>query len=734
MRAASDHRPELIGYVQPFVAHAGEPVELMVSTTEDAWDYRLVRVRHGDRNPAGPGFKVDEVRPELAGAGLPGGLQDTHLGSFAQAPPLPDLAASRRVQLRLWAQPTLVGDGRRQVLLSSHDPHGGPGFELALTAEGRFELAVGREAVVLPEPARPGVWCRITAEMDAEGALRLAVRPAHGLPARERIGEEQRVERQVGALDVGFAGPLVMAASAAAVRRGPLGVGDHYNGKLEAPEILAAGAAGEELRRVAGWDLGDGVAGDRAPDRGPGACHARLINGPARAVTGTRWISATTDFSVAPEQYAAVHFHDDDLDDARWTPALRLTLPPSLESGVYAVELRSGALVDHVPFVVSAGARRTARLAVVLPTLTYAAYANERMPDRFDFHADGVREHPVELGEHDRLLARHPEWGRSLYDVHDDGSPVLTASLRRPVPNLRPDYRSWLQDAPRHLGADLYLTDWLDVQGIGYDVITDHCLDAGGIGALDGYGVLITGSHPEYTSEAMLDAYEAFLARGGCLLYLGGNGFYWATSTFPDAPWRIEVRRGPAGTRSSETAPGESHHSATGEPGGLWRHRGRPPNRLVGVGFTSEGWDARAPGYRRTAAASDERVAWVFDGIGPDEPLGEFGLVMGGTAGDEIDRADPALGTPPGAWVLASSTGHSDRYQLAVEEVLATVPGLGGTENELVRSDIVLFETPSGGAVFAAGSICFCGALSHAGYDNNISRMVGNVVRGFLER
>ena len=82
--------------------------------------------------------------------------------------------------------------------------------------------------------------------------------------------------------------------------------------------------------------------------------------------------------------------------------------------------------------------------------------------------------------------------------------------------------------------------------------------------------------------------------------------------------------------------------------------------------------------------------------------------------------------------MLASSTGHSDRYQLAVEEVQATVPGLGGTENELVRSDIVLLETPSGGAVFSAGSICFCGALSHRGYDNNISRMVGNVVREFL--
>ena len=640
------------------------------------------------------------------------------------------------MQLRLWAQPTLVGDGRRQVLLSSHDGAGGPGFELALTGEGCFELDLGAGIrVALPEPARAGVWCRLTAEMDAPaGMVGLALRRAHGLPAATRLGEEERVERRVGAVDVGFAGPLVMAASAAAGRAGPLGVGDHYNGKLEAPEVLAAGAAGEALRCLARWDLGDGVAGDRVPDRAPGASHARLVNGPARAVTGSRWVSATTDFAVAPEQYGAVHFHDDDLDDARWTPAVRLELPRELADGVYAVELRAGELVDHVPMVVAAGARRAAPLAVVMPTFTYTAYANERMIDRFDFHEDGVREQPVEPGEHDRLLARHPEWGRSLYDLHSDGSPVLTAGLRRPVPNLRPDYRSWLQDAPRHLGADLYLTDWLDAQGLDHDLITDHCLDASGSAALDGYEVLITGSHPEYASEAMLDAYEAFLARGGRLLYLGGNGFYWVTSTFRDAPWCVEVRRGPAGTRSSEVAPGESHHASTGEPGGLWRHRGRPPNALVGVGFCSEGWDARAPGYRRTAAAYDERVAWVFDGIGPDELLGEFGLVMDGTAGDEIDRADPALGTPPGALVLASSTGHSDCYQLAVEEVQATVPGLGGTENELVRSDIVLLETPSGGAVFSAGSICFCGALSHQGYDNNISRMVGNVVREFLRR
>ena len=194
-------RPELIGYVDPFVAHAGEAVELMVSTTAATWDYRVVRLLHGDRNPAGPGFKVAEVRPRMAGTGLPGGLQVTHAGSFAQAPPLPGLAAAKRVQLRLWAQPTLVGDGRRQVLLSSHDDAGGPGFELALTGEGCFELKVGDGIrVALAEPARAGAWCRLTAELDAlEGTVALALRRARGLPAAARLGEEERAEGRVGA-------------------------------------------------------------------------------------------------------------------------------------------------------------------------------------------------------------------------------------------------------------------------------------------------------------------------------------------------------------------------------------------------------------------------------------------------------------------------------------------------------------------------------------------------------
>lgn len=74
-------------------------------------------------------------------------------------------------------------------------------------------------------------------------------------------------------------------------------------------------------------------------------------------------------------------------------------------------------------------------------------------------------------------------------------------------------------------------------------------------------------------------------------MYLGGNGYYWVTIRDRRRPHIIEVRRGQAGTRAWSSLPGEAHHSSTGEPGGLWRHRGRSPNELVGVRFIGQGYD-----------------------------------------------------------------------------------------------------------------------------------------------
>ena len=62
----------------------------------------------------------------------------------------------------------------------------------------------------------------------------------------------------------------------------------------------------------------------------------------------------------------------------------------------------------------------------------------------------------------------------------------------------------------------------------------------------------------------------------------------------------MEVRKGEAGMRAWQANPGELYHQTSAERGGLWRLRGRPPQKLTGVGFTTEGFDFCRP-YRRHA-------------------------------------------------------------------------------------------------------------------------------------
>ena len=62
------------------------------------------------------------------------------------------------------------------------------------------------------------------------------------------------------------------------------------------------------------------------------------------------------------------------------------------------------------------------------------------------------------------------------------------------------------------------------------------------------------------------------------------------------------------------------------------------------------------------------------------------------------------------------------------------LPLPGGRQNPNVRSDLVFFETPNGGAVFSVGSISWCGSLPYNNCDNNVSRLTENVLRHFMTR
>jgi N,N-dimethylformamidase len=229
-------------------------------------------------------------------------------------------------------------------------------------------------------------------------------------------------------------------------------------------------------------------------------------------------------------------------------------------------------------------------------------------------------------------------------------------------------------------------------------VITDEDLDDEGVDLLTPYRVLLTGSHPEYHTPRMLDAIEAYTHNGGRLAYLGGNGFYWRIARNKALPHTIEVRRAEGGIRAWQAEPGEYFHQLDGALGGMWRRSRRPPQRLVGVGFSGQGF-FEGTHYRRLAASYDSEHAWIFDGI-DDAIIGDYGLSGGGAAGFEFDRADPDLGTPDGTVILT-------------------------------RAEIVYVRTRSGGEVFSTGSITFLGSLWRNGFEGPVSRLLENVVRRF---
>jgi N,N-dimethylformamidase len=195
-------------------------------------------------------------------------------------------------------------------------------------------------------------------------------------------------------------------------------------------------------------------------------------------------------------------------------------------------------------------------------------------------------------------------------------------------------------------------------------------------------------------------------------------------------PGVIELRRGEDGIRDWVAEGGEYYHSFDGTYGGMWERQGRPIHALAGVGMAGQGFDVSTH-YRRTDASRDPRAAFVFEGIEGDI-IGDFGTVGGGAAGIEVDRYDRGKCSPPHALVLASSEGHSDTYYPGPEEINNASPMMDGSQNPNLRADLVFFETPGGGAVFSTGSIAWLGSLSWNGFDNNVAKLTGNVLRRFL--
>lgn len=749
---------KIYGYADPWCVKAGETMTFMVSAegTENV-SAQLVRLLHGDENPLGPGFVEQEVASDFPSE-LIVRRQFTQVGSYAVvADPGGRLVPQGDFSLYAFIFPTKLG-GSRQAVLSKWDIMAGKGYGLGINTDGRLEFWVGDGNVIdhvkAEVPLRPRTWYFVAASFEASSKrVRLSqigvlnrynslLGPVAPFDYDSHVVETLRV----APVDPGPAIPFLWAgASEENDRRGRF-VGMLYNGKIdragvanaaldaETFALLAAGASPPAQSVQAHWDTTAGYTdrgiGDEIIDTGPYGLNAEGINRPVRGMTGWNWAGRSDSYRLDPKQYGGIAFHDDALTDCRWSPTLEIRIPETMRSGVYALRLRSGDAEEHVPFFVRAASPK-APLAVLMSTFTYLAYANEQLAFAAPI-AQAITAHTPILTDDDIEFYKLQEFGLSTYDHHSDGAGCCYSTWRRPILNVRPRHRNAATGVTWGLPADLSLLWWLERANYDFEIITDHDLHAEGVAALKPYRTVINCTHPEYYSERMLDATEDYLCQGGRLIYPGGNGYYWVSGLREGETHCMEVRKLDTGSRAWQADPGEGYLVCTGERSGLWRSRGRAPQKIVGVGFTSEGMDESQP-FERLPDSFHRRAAWMFEGIGPQEKIGDFGLGLGGAAGLEIDRYDLTLGTPPHTLLLAASHGHSDNYPLVSEEVTYAFPGRGGTQDPMVRADITYFTTAQDGACLAIGSIAWSQALPVNNGDNNVGRVMRNILDGFLK-
>lgn len=705
----------LTGYAAERTVGPGETVELMFAGSPGEATARLVRLVHGDPNPAGPGVREEDVawweRRAVAVE-----ERSTPFGSYVEVRDETFFTGLERgVTVALWFLPTLLRGGWHA--LATKWGRGRASLGLFLAGDGILTCGLSHDGTTAAWVTAHGFasaprWQFAAVSFDPESGM-AAIH--HGPGAGDLNAVHKRVP--AGALAESDA-PFLLGACADPAGSEPAWA--HFNGRIAHPVVFAeplgadaldALAAGEDPAGLgqlhACWDLAREVSSERVVDVSGARRDGRAVNAPARAVTGPRFdgVPATL-FEDGADAYGAIHLHDDDLDDAGWPPSVSVRVPEAARSGLYALRVERAGDALALPFVVRP-AGPGCDLAVLVPTLTWQAYGTNNQP--WSYTDDGVI-----------------DAGVCLYNTHSDGSPVYYSSRRRPTRSGDPSagFANW---GAHNLTANLYLVDWLERLGFAYDTFADEDLHGAGARLLEPYRCLILGSHPEYWTAAMVDALEAYIAGGGRVVYLGGNGLFWVTSIDRARSHLLEVRkeRGqwPADFPNPivEVGDGERRHSSTLEIGGTWRSRGRPPSALLGVEYSADLFEQSRGRWRfeRLRDAADKRLAWVFEGVGDD--LGASGLNLGSAAGFEMDGAvDPPGGDPAFENFLLARASH-DAFE----------PAAYGAQPPV--ADVVLRTHPGGAAVFSAGSVSWTGSLSQSDYAGDVSRLTENVLRRFLE-
>ena len=388
----------IAGYADRVSVTPGETINFMVSSEAPSYKCDIVRLICGDENADGPGVKEEVVRTSASGT-YKGRRQVCYDGSFMEVPAHPAIQGLESFTFQAFIWPTTPDRGT-QALIANWRDRDKAGAALIITKQdGSLALCLGDgegniEVTATNRPLIPHQWYFVAASYDADSKqITLVQQPLNDYPnvKHARVMKKKSALSGPGKHDA----PLTMGAYFKRVDKGRTVCGGFYNGRIDSPRVANRVLSPAELelaktRPVDGtlatsidgaWDFSQGIKTTTATDLSANLLHGSLVNMPTRAVTGWRWDGSEMNWQNAPEQYGAIHFHEDDVYDARWEVDFSLTCPKRLKSGVYAARLRGeGSGEEYIPFAVRAprGAP-TAKICFLLPTASYMAYANTNM-------------------------------------------------------------------------------------------------------------------------------------------------------------------------------------------------------------------------------------------------------------------------------------------------------------------------------------------------------------------
>jgi hypothetical protein len=287
---------------------------------------------------------------------------------------------------------------------------------------------------------------------------------------------------------------------------------------------------------------------------------------------------------------------------------------PRGRSGLYYAAVTGGGAIGYAPFVLRPGQLGDGRSLVVLPTNTWQAY-NFR-----DVDGNGV--------------------GDTWYDDsrYDDGVDLTRPYLDRGVP---PHYRAY----------DVGFLRWATRYGGPIDYLSDDDLER-----IDGrrlatlYDLVVFPGHEEYVTARVWDAIEEYRDRGGNLVFLSANTFFYRVSRRSSRIYKL----------------------------GHMRDFGRPDAPLIGSEYV--GWFEGRYRNRPFTVTGAKRLPWLFAGTGlrNGDEFGKYGI--------EVNQRVPS--SPAGTVVAAR------------------IPGIFGPGKS---AEMTYYSTKRGAKVFSAGAMNFGG-------------------------